>query len=47
MARVELGDAAGDFDRYARIAANGEIVTIAEFEVAHLSELLKGTEPES
>jgi Domain of unknown function (DUF4340) len=41
LARLELGTAAGDFDRYARLAPNGDIVTVPEFEVRRLTELLK------
>jgi hypothetical protein len=41
LARLELGTAAGSFGRYARLAPNGDVVTIAEFEVQRLTELLK------
>ncbi len=41
LARLELGTAAGSFGRYARLAPNGEVVTIAEFEVQRLTDLLK------
>jgi hypothetical protein len=41
LARVELGADAGSFDRYARLAPNGDVVTVAEFEVKRLTELLK------
>ena len=41
LARLELGASADRFDRYARLAPNGEVVTIAEFEVRRLTELLK------
>jgi Domain of unknown function (DUF4340) len=41
LARLELGAAAGSFDRYARLAPGGDVVTIAEFEVRRLTELLK------
>jgi len=41
VARLELGSAADAFDRYARLAPDGEVVTVAEFEVRRLTELLK------
>ena len=41
LARLELGAAADNFDRYARLAPDGEVVTVAEFEVRRLTELLK------
>jgi hypothetical protein len=41
LVRLELGAAAGNFDRYARLAPNGDVVTVAEFEVKRLTELLK------
>jgi len=41
LARLELGTAAENFGRYARLAPNGDVVTIAEFEVQRLTELLK------
>ena len=41
LARVELGADAGSLDRYARLAPNGDVVTVAEFEVTRLTELLK------
>ena len=41
LARLELGTAADSFDRYARLAPRGDVVTIAEFEVNRLTELLK------
>ena len=41
LARLELGTAAGSFGRYARLAPNGDVVTIAEFEVQRLTDLLK------
>jgi hypothetical protein len=41
LARLEFGGAADNLDRYARIAPNGAIVTVAEFEVRRLTELLK------
>jgi len=41
LARLELGAAANDFSRYARLAPDGEVVTVAEFEVKRLTELLK------
>jgi hypothetical protein len=41
LARLELGGSADSFDRYARLAPNGDVVTVAEFEVRRLTELLK------
>ena len=41
LARLELGTAAENFGRYARLAPNGDVVTIAEFEVQRLTDLLK------
>lgn len=41
VARLELGAAADALDRYARLAPDGEVVTVAEFEVRRLTELLK------
>jgi hypothetical protein len=41
LARLELGAAADSFDRCARLAPDGDVVTVAEFEVQRLSELLK------
>ena len=41
LARIEIGAATGNFARYARLAPNGEVVTVAEFEVTRLTELLK------
>lgn len=41
LARVELGASADSLDRYARLAPDGDVVTVAEFEVRRLSELLK------
>ncbi len=41
LARLELGGRADSFDRYARLAPNGDVVTVAEFEVTRLTELLK------
>jgi hypothetical protein len=41
LARLEFGGAADNLDRYARLAPNGAIVTVAEFEVRRLTELLK------
>ena len=41
LARLELGTAADSFDRYARLAPKGDVVTIAKFEVNRLTELLK------
>jgi hypothetical protein len=41
LARLELGAVADSFDRYARLAPDGDVVTVAEFEVQRLTELLK------
>jgi hypothetical protein len=41
LARLELGAAADSFDRYARLAPEGDVVTVAEFEARRLTELLK------
>jgi hypothetical protein len=41
VARLELGQLSGGFDRFARLAPGGDVVTIAEFEVRHLTDLLK------
>ena len=41
LARLELGGSADSFDRYARLTPNGDVVTVAEFEVRRLTELLK------
>jgi hypothetical protein len=41
LARLEFGVNADDLDRYARLAPNGAVVTVAEFEVRRLTELLK------
>jgi hypothetical protein len=41
LARLEFGGSADSLDRYARLAPSGEVVTVAEFEVRRLTELLK------
>jgi len=41
LARLELGSVADGFDRYARLAPDGDVVTVAEFEVRRLTDLLK------
>lgn len=41
LARLEFGAAADSLDRYARLAPDGAVVTVAEFEVRRLTELLK------
>jgi len=41
LARLEFGASADKLDRYARLAPNGEIITVAEFEPKRLIELLK------
>ena len=41
LVRLEFGAMADDLDRYARLASDGGVVTVAEFEVRRLTELLK------
>jgi Domain of unknown function (DUF4340) len=41
VARVEFGGASDSLDRYARLAPDGEVVTVTEFEVKRLTDLLK------
>jgi hypothetical protein len=41
LARLEFGAVAGGFDRYARLAATGQVVTVAEFEITRLTEMLR------
>jgi len=41
LERIELGANADSFTRYARLAPDGEVVTVAAFEVGRLTELLK------
>jgi hypothetical protein len=41
LARLEFGAAADGLDRYARLAPDGPVVTVAEFEPRRLTELLK------
>lgn len=41
LERIEFGTAADTFNRYARLAPDGDIVTVADFEVRRLAELLK------
>jgi len=41
VARVEFGGTPDSLDRYARLAPDGEVVTIAEFEIKRLTDLLK------
>jgi uncharacterized protein DUF4340 len=41
LARLELGAAADRLDRYARLVPDGDVVTVAEFQAARLTELLK------
>jgi Domain of unknown function (DUF4340) len=41
LARLEFGAAAESLDRYARFAPDGAVVTVAEFEVRRLTELLR------
>ena len=41
VARLEFGGASDSLDRYARLAPDGEVVTVAEFEVKRLTDLLK------
>jgi hypothetical protein len=41
LARLEFGAPADRLDRYARLAPDGAVVTVAEFEPRRLAELLK------
>ncbi len=41
LARLEFGAPADGLDRYARLAPDGQVVTVAEFEPRRLTELLK------
>jgi hypothetical protein len=41
LARVEFGAAVDRLDRYARLAPDGAVVTVAEFEMRRLTELLR------
>jgi hypothetical protein len=41
LARLEFGGSADSLDRYARLGSDGDVVTVAEFEVRRLTELLK------
>ncbi|WGD50713.1 DUF4340 domain-containing protein [Bradyrhizobium sp. CB1650] len=41
LARLEFGASADSLDRYARLAPNGAVVTVAEFEMRRLTELLR------
>jgi hypothetical protein len=41
VARIEFGGAFDSLDRYARLTPDGQIVTVAEFEVKRLTDLLK------
>jgi hypothetical protein len=41
LARLEFGALADKFDRYARLAPDGAVITVAEFEPRRLNELLK------
>jgi hypothetical protein len=41
VVRVEFGGASDSLDRYARLAPDGEVVTVAEFEIKRLTDLLK------
>ncbi len=41
LARLEFGAATEKLDRYARLAPNGVVVTVAEFELRRLTELLR------
>ncbi len=47
LIRLEFGAAADSLDRYARLAPNGGIVTVAEFEARRLTEFLKTVGPNS
>ena len=41
LARLEFGASADKLDRYARLAPNGAVITVAEFEPKRLTELLR------
>lgn len=41
LARLEFGASADSLDRYARLAPEGAVVTVAEFEMRRLTELLR------
>jgi hypothetical protein len=41
LARLEFGTLADRLDRYARLAPDGAVITVAEFEPKRLTELLK------
>ncbi|MEK9281628.1 MULTISPECIES: DUF4340 domain-containing protein [unclassified Bradyrhizobium] len=41
LARLEFGTSADSLDRYARLAPDGAVVTVAEFEMRRLTELLR------
>jgi len=41
LTRLEFGVPADSFNRYARLGQDGDVVTVAEFEVRRLTELLK------
>jgi Domain of unknown function (DUF4340) len=41
LARLEFGGTVDSLDRYARLAPDGAVVTVAEFEVRRLTELLR------
>ncbi|WP_201723681.1 hypothetical protein, partial [Bradyrhizobium neotropicale] len=41
LARLEFGASADSLDRYARLAPDGAVVTVAEFEMHRLTELLR------
>jgi hypothetical protein len=41
LARLEFGASADSLDRYARLAPDGAVVTVAEFEMRRLTELLR------
>jgi hypothetical protein len=41
VVRVEFGGASDSLDRYARLAPHGEVVTVAEFEIKRLTDLLE------
>jgi hypothetical protein len=41
LARLEFGAPADKLDRYARLAPDGAVITVAEFELRRLNELLK------
>ena len=41
LAKLELGALSDSLDRYARLAPDGAVVTVTEFEMRRLTELLR------